>query len=68
MITGTFLVGMGIALDSSAAKILKPGDAIGVAGGMVHFEGTREATEIEVSGEAPWRIRFLDPSKDPDEP
>jgi imidazolonepropionase-like amidohydrolase len=68
VISGRFLVGMGTTLDSSAAKLLSPGEAIGLAGGMAHFEGTHGATEIEISGEAPWGITFLDPSKDPARP
>jgi CubicO group peptidase (beta-lactamase class C family) len=65
VISGTFVVGMGARLDSTKVDVLEPGKEIRVVGGMVHFEGTRGETVIEISGEGPWGIRFLDPSKDP---
>lgn len=65
VISGTFLVGMGERLDSTKVEVLKAGREIRLSAGMAHFEGTRGATVVEISGDGPWGIRFLDPTKDP---
>jgi len=65
VISGTFLVGMGTVLDSTSVRTIALGTAIDVRTGMNHFEGSRGATVIEVSGTGPWGITFVDPSKAP---
>lgn len=67
VISGTFLVGMGARLDSTKVEVLPSGSETNVRTGMVHFEGTRGETVIEISGEGPWGITFLDPSRNPAE-
>ncbi|HKQ18380.1 MAG TPA: serine hydrolase [Candidatus Eisenbacteria bacterium] len=65
VISGTFLVGMGERLDSTKVEILETGREIRLGAGMAHFEGTRGNTVVEISGDGPWGITFVDPSKDP---
>jgi hypothetical protein len=65
VISGTFLVGMGIVLDSNKVTVMFPGQEAVVRQGMNHYEGTRGPTEIEVTGQGPWGITFFDPSKAP---
>ena len=65
VISGVFLVGMGKQLDSTKVEVLKRGKKVNLAAGMAHFEGSRGETVIEISGDGPWGITFLDPSKDP---
>jgi CubicO group peptidase (beta-lactamase class C family) len=64
-ISGTFLVGMGTALDTSTVRVLEAGGEIAVEAGMAHFEGTRGETVVEVRGTGPWGITFLDPRYHP---
>ena len=65
VVSGTFLVGHGEALDSTRVRVLGPGRTIELQLGMPHFEGTREPTVIEVHGAGIWGITFVDPGKDP---
>ena len=65
VVSGTFLVGDGEQLDTSRVRVLGPGRTIELQLGMPHFEGTREATDIEVHGAGTWGITFVDPAKDP---
>lgn len=65
VISGTYLVGMGSALDSTTAQVIPAGGEIMMEAGMLHFDGARGETVIEVSGTGPWGVTFLDPSKDP---
>lgn len=48
--------------------VLPAGSELTVEAGMTHFEGTRGETVVEISGEGPWAVTFLDPSKDPSGP
>ena len=65
VISGTLLVGQGEQLDSARARVLGPGRTIELQLGMPHYEGTREATVIEVHGAGVWGITFVDPARDP---
>jgi len=65
VVSGTFLVGHGEILDSSRVRVLGPGRTIELQLGMPHYEGTREATVIEVHGAGTWGITFVDPSREP---
>jgi CubicO group peptidase (beta-lactamase class C family) len=64
VIAGAFLVGMGSAM-SDRVRVLAPDTAITLEAGMPHFEGTRGETVIEVRGEGPWGVTFVDPRNDP---
>ncbi len=65
IISGEFLVGMGNRIDESSARAYGQGGTAVIETGMSHFEGTRGATVIEVSGIGPWGITFLDPKAVP---
>jgi hypothetical protein len=64
-VSGTFVVGMGTTLDTSAGHVLGPGQDVRLEAGMAHYEGARGATEIEVRGTGPWGIAFVNPGTDP---
>ena len=68
VVSGTFLLGQGTSLDTTAVRVMRPGQSATVHTGMAHYEGTREETVIEVSGTGTWGITFVDPSKDPARP
>lgn len=65
VVSGTFLVGHGEALDSTRVEALGPSGTTTLRNGMPHFEGTRGETVIEVSGTGTWGISFVDPGRDP---
>jgi len=65
VVSGTFLVGMGSAIDTGRVRILTPDGEVTLEAGMVHFEGTRGETVIEIRGDGPWGITFMDPRHDP---
>jgi pimeloyl-ACP methyl ester carboxylesterase len=65
VISGTFLVGMGSGLDTGTARALALGGEIALLASMAHYEGTRGTTVIEIRGEGPWGIAFVDPRYDP---
>jgi hypothetical protein len=65
VISGTFLVGMGAVLDSTRVEVLPAGHETKLIAEMAHYEGTRGETVVEISGDGPWGIKFLDPTKDP---
>ena len=67
VIAGTFLVGMGNVMSDSV-RVLAPEGEITLEAGVLHFEGTRGETVIEVRGEGPWGITFVDPRNDPSTP
>lgn len=64
-VSGTFVVGMGTTLDTTAVQVLGPGQDVRLEAGMAHYEGARGATEIEVRGTGPWGITFGNPGTDP---
>jgi hypothetical protein len=67
-ISGRFLVGMGSELDTVQARSLQPGEKLTVSPGMTHFEGAKGETVIEIRGQGPWGIRFVDARYDPGAP
>jgi quercetin dioxygenase-like cupin family protein len=67
-ISGSFLVGMGTTLDTGRVRVLLPGDAMTLEPGLAHYEGSRGETVIELRGQGPWGIRFVDPRDDPTNP
>lgn len=67
-ISGRFLIGMGSTLDTARVQVLGSGDRISVRPGMTHFEGAQGETVIEIRGEGPWGIRFVDSRYDPASP
>ena len=65
VLTGDLQVGMGRGLDTARVTSLAPNGEIVLEPGMAHFEGTRRGTVIEIRGDGPWGITFIDPRKDP---
>jgi hypothetical protein len=65
VVSGAFLVGMGENVVRERARVLAVGDSILVNTGMLHYEGSRGETVIEISGNGPWGIKFRDAKDDP---
>ena len=68
VVSGTLLIGTGVELDSTAVQALPAGAEMALEAGVFHFEGAQGETVVEVIGEGPWGVAFVDPSKDPAKP
>ena len=68
VVSGTFLLGEGSMMDTADVRVMRPGQSATVHSGMVHYEGAREETVIEVVGTGTWGITFVDSTKDPARP
>jgi hypothetical protein len=65
---GTFLIGMGDTMDAAAIKamkVLKVGEAADAKATMHHYAMTRGHTVVEVSGQGPFVLTYVNPADDP---
>ena len=62
---GTLSYGMGDKLNPSNAGSLTKGYHVTMAANMNHWVTTTEPLEIQVSGEGPFQIVYVDPKDDP---
>lgn len=65
VISGTFHVGMGDTVDRAAAKKMPTGTFGFWPAGMRHFAFTEGATVLQLHGQGPWTITYVNPSDDP---
>jgi hypothetical protein len=65
VIAGTFRFGMGERFDESQAKALPAGSFVFMAPKMAHYAWVEEETIVQLTGEGPWGITYLNPSDDP---
>ncbi len=65
VISGTFLLGMGDALDAAHATVLSPGGFATVAATMHHYAIARGRTVVQVHGMGPFVLTYVDPKDDP---
>ena len=65
VLEGTFGVGHGDVLDRTKGQVLRPGDFVELPAGHNHFlwAGAGGAV-IQMQGQGPYAIRYVDPSKD----
>jgi hypothetical protein len=62
---GPLAYGMGDKIDTSNAGSLNKGYHITMQAGMNHWVTNSAPTEIEVSGEGPFAITYVNPADDP---
>ena len=62
---GAFLVGMGDSLNLKKAKRLTRGDTITAPAQMHHFAAARGRTVVEVSGQGPFQLTYVNPKDAP---
>ena len=62
---GTLAYGMGDKVDASNSGSLTKGYHITMQSGMNHWVKTTDPLEIEVSGQGPFAISYVDPKDDP---
>jgi len=65
IISGAMYLGMGDALDKKAAHALKTGGFHHLPGKVHHFAFTKAATVIQIQGDGPFDINYLNPADDP---
>jgi quercetin dioxygenase-like cupin family protein len=65
VLSGTFYIGTGDKLDESKGTALSPGGFLGMPAKMRHYAWTKGETEIEVHGNGPFKIVYVNPADDP---
>ncbi|HYY96142.1 MAG TPA: cupin domain-containing protein [Pyrinomonadaceae bacterium] len=65
VISGTFNLGMGEKLDKSAGRALPAGSFAFMLPGMRHFAWATGETVIQLHGQGPWKINYVNSADDP---
>ena len=65
VISGTFNVGMGEKVDPASAKKMPAGTFGFWPAGMRHFAFTEGATVLQLHGQGPWTITYVNAADDP---
>ena len=65
IISGEFYLGAGDKMDAKSAKGLKAGGYHYLPAKMHHYAMTRITTVVQVSGEGPFDINYIDPKDNP---
>jgi quercetin dioxygenase-like cupin family protein len=65
VVSGTFAVGMGEAFDAKALKSMPAGSYLLLPREMRHFAVSRTATVLQVHGNGPFQVNFVNPADDP---
>lgn len=65
VIAGTFHIAMGEKLDKTAGQAMATGSFGYWPAGMKHFAWATGETIVQLHGNGPWQINYLDPADDP---
>ena len=65
IISGALYLGMGDKMDTKGAHALKAGGFHHLPGKMHHYAFSKSPTVIQISGEGPFDINYLNPKDDP---
>jgi quercetin dioxygenase-like cupin family protein len=65
VLSGTLYLGMGGTFDRKAGKALAAGSYARTGAGMKHFGWAKGETVIQVHGEGPWTVTYVNPDDDP---
>jgi quercetin dioxygenase-like cupin family protein len=65
VLEGMFYVGMGDTYDEAALKPYPAGSFISIPAGHRHFAYFRDGGTIQLSGNGPWGITYVNPQDDP---
>jgi quercetin dioxygenase-like cupin family protein len=65
VLSGTLYLGMGGKFDEKAAKALPAGSYGRMPAGMKHFGWVKGETVLQLNGEGPWSIVYVNPDDDP---
>ena len=65
VISGTTYLGMGETADRGATEALPAGSFFALPPGMAHFVFFDEATELQITTNGPWGLKYINPADDP---
>jgi quercetin dioxygenase-like cupin family protein len=65
VISGKLQLGHGRTFEESKLKDLEAGSFFSLPPGMEHFVRAAEETIVQLNGDGPWEINYLDPADDP---
>ena len=65
VVAGTFHLGMGETFDQAKAKTLPAGSFFYMPPETAHFVWVEGETIVQITGEGPWGITYLNPADDP---
>jgi quercetin dioxygenase-like cupin family protein len=65
VLSGTFSMGMGDRLDTAAAMTHGAGSFILMPTGVRHFAWSKDGATIQLHGQGPWGINYVNPADDP---
>jgi quercetin dioxygenase-like cupin family protein len=65
VLSGTLYFGMGDKFNEKAAKAMPAGSYARAPAGMTHFIWAKGETVLQVNGEGPFVIRYVNPADDP---
>jgi quercetin dioxygenase-like cupin family protein len=65
VISGRFTVGVGEKLDRASAQPLPPESFVHLPAGMPHFALVDEETVVQINGQGPFDITYVNPADDP---
>jgi hypothetical protein len=68
IVSGALYLGMGDKMDAKGAHALKAGGFHHLPGKMHHYAFSKSPTVIQISGEGPFDINYLNPKDDPSGP
>lgn len=67
VIEGSFSMGLGEKFDAKATHVLKTGDYARMTMGTKHFAMTKSPAVVQLHGNGPWGITYVNPADDPRE-
>jgi quercetin dioxygenase-like cupin family protein len=65
VLSGTFHLGMGERFDAKAGRAMPAGSYGHWPAGMKHYAWAEGETVIQLHGEGPWTIQYVNPDDDP---
>ena len=65
IISGRFYIGHGERFDKSAVREIPEGGYISMPANMTHFAYVDDDTEVQLHGQGPWAIKYVNPADDP---
>jgi quercetin dioxygenase-like cupin family protein len=68
VISGTLSLGMGDTLDPAAAEELKTGGFHAIGAGVHHYAFTRSGAVVQIHGDGPFDITYINPADNPAPP
>jgi hypothetical protein len=65
VLSGRFYIGHGDRFDKSSVREIPEGAYYSMPANMTHFAYVDDDTEIQIHGQGPWGIKYVNPTDDP---